>query len=104
MYVYIRIPHELTVALKLWFGIPILSSLQCSCGRVIDCFGDHLGCGYGSLRSKRHDALRDIIYHELLVDNKGGQLEQRCGPDTNSRLGDVFHPDFADGRPGYLTF
>ena len=99
-------PHEITVALKLWLGIPIISPLQsirCSCGCVIDCFGDHvLGCGHGSLRSKRHDALRDIIYHALLVDNEGAQLEQRCGPDSTSRPGEIFHPDFADGRPGYF--
>ena len=36
------------------------------------------------------------------MDNEGAQLEQRCGPDTNSRSGDIFHPDFTDGRPGYF--
>ncbi len=98
--------HEFTVALKLWLKISIISPLQsmrCSCGRVIDCFGDHLlRCGHGYLRSKRHDVQRDIIYHALLVDNEGAQLEQRCGQDSNSRPGDIFHPDFADGRPGYF--
>ena len=40
-----------------------------------DCFGDHLhGCCHGSLRSKHHDSLRDIIYHALLVDKEGARL------------------------------
>ena len=103
IYIYIYI------YIYIWLGIPIISlsqSIRCSCGRVIDCFGDHLlGCGHGSLRSKRHDALRHIIHHALLVDNEGAQLEQRCGPDSVSSVvqsGDIFHPDFADGRPGYF--
>ena len=101
------VPHEFAVALKLLRGIPILSPLQSilSCERVFNCFGDHLlGCGCGSLRSKRHDSLRDVIYHALLVDNKGTQLVQHCRPDTNSRSEDILHPDFAVERPGYLTF
>ena len=36
------------------------------------------------------------------MDNESAQLEQRCGADTNNRPGDIFHPDFVDGPPGYL--
>ena len=50
----------------------------------------------------KYGALRDIIYHALLVDNEGAQLEQCCGSDTNSCPGDIFRPHFADGQPGYF--
>ena len=66
--------HEFVVAIKLWLGISIFPAhpkpIRCACGSTIDAFGDHmLGCGHGHLRSKRHDALRDIVYHALLVDD-----------------------------------
>ena len=43
--------HEFVVAVKLWLGIPIFPSLsnsiRCTCGHIIDVFGDHLlGCGH----------------------------------------------------------
>ena len=38
---------------------------------VMDCFGDHvLGCGHGPLRIKRHNAISEVIWHALLVDNR----------------------------------
>ena len=75
--------HEFVLAVKVWLGIPIFysspQSLRCSCGQIIDQFGDHLlGCGQGPLRTKRHDALRDVIWHALLMDNKGDVREQHC--------------------------
>ena len=99
--------HEFVVAVKLWLGIPIFPSLSNSirytCGHIIDVFGDHLlGCGHGPLRTKRHDALRDIVYHALLVDNGGVRIEQKCGSESNNRPGDVFHPDFVLGHPAYF--
>ena len=70
---------------------------------MIDKFGDHfLGCRKNSLRSKRHDALRDTIFNALLIDDKGTLLEQRFSSQTNNRPGDVYHPNFQFGRPAYI--
>ena len=75
---------------------------QCPCGQVIDAFGDHLlGCGHGPLRIKRHDALRDIIWQALLLDNSRAIREQRCD-NSNERPGDIFHPDFQLGKPAFF--
>ena len=72
-------------------------------GVQLDPFGDHLlGCGHGVLRIQRHDALRDIVYHALRMDNPGVRTEQRCQGDHQDRPGDIFHPDFQDGRPAYF--
>ena len=77
-------------------------SLRCPCGKVIDPQGDHpLGCGLGPFRIKRHDSLRDIIWQALLVDNPRATQEQHCGV-NNSRPGDIFHPDFVQGKPAYF--
>ncbi|XP_062518293.1 uncharacterized protein LOC134193482 [Corticium candelabrum] len=97
--------EEYVIALRLRLGIPIFPSLstRCPCGSIIDAYGDHvLGCGYGNLRIKRHDALRDVIFHTLLEDHSGTRREQHCGGYNNSRPGDVYHPDFLLGRPGYF--
>ena len=68
--------HEFTTAVHLWLGLPLFSSppnaVRCICGQVLDKFGDHLlGCWKISLRSRRHDALRDVIFQALLVHDKG---------------------------------
>ena len=69
----------------------------------MDCFGDHvLGCGHGPLRIKRHNAISEVIWHALLVDNKESKREQKCGGESNNRPGDVFHPDFLEGRPAFF--
>ena len=101
------LPHEHVLALRLWLGITIFplppAALRCICGVQLDPFGDHLlGCGHGVLRIQRHDALRDIVYHALRMDNPGVRTEQRCQGDHLDRPGDIFHPDFQDGRPAYF--
>ena len=68
--------HEFTIAVHLWLGLPLYSSppnaVRYICGQVLDKFGDHLlGCRKISLRSRRHDALRDVIFQALLVHDKG---------------------------------
>ena len=69
----------------------------------MDCFGDHvLACGHGSLRIKRHNAISEVIWHALLVDNRDSKREQKCGGESNNRRGDVFHPDFLEGRPAFF--
>ena len=58
----------------------------------MDCFGDHvLGCGHGPLRTKRHNAISEVIWHARLVDNKEFKRVQKCGGESNNRPGDVFH-------------
>ena len=77
-------------------------SIHCSCGSVVDQFGDHLlGCGHGPMRIRQHDALCDVVFHALLQDNSGCKREQRCGSSLD-RPGDVNHPDFLYGKPAYL--
>ena len=71
------------------------------CGHELDIFGDHaLGCG--PLRIKRHDALCDVIFHWLLLDNSNVRREQRCSSHSMTRPGDVFHPDFSLGKAAYF--
>ena len=97
--------EESVIALRLWLGIPIFPSLstRCPCGSTIDAYGDHvLGCGSGNLRIKPHDALCDVVFHALLQDHSGTRREQHCVGYNNSRPGDVYHPDFLLGRPGYF--
>ena len=92
---------------RLWLGIPLfpsdLGSKRCFCGQILDQFGDHLlGCGHNNLRIRRHDTLSDVLFHALLVDNANCRKEQRCSSDNSTRPGDVFHPDFDQGRPTYF--
>ena len=61
----------------LFFHSLLTKSLKCTCGTIFDRHGDHfLSCGHVQLRIKRHDYLYDIIYHELLTDNKNIKREQ----------------------------
>ena len=97
---------EFLVALKVWLGIPLnpLSSpVVCPCSNIIDRYGDHLlGCSHGPYRIRRHNALRDIIYHALKQDNQNVKLEQSAGGSSNTRPGDVYHPDFDNGKPSFF--
>ena len=93
-----------SLSFRFVYGLAVTYSLNrlVVCGHIIDFYGDHvLGCGHGPLRIKRHNALCDIIWHSLLLDNKGAIKEQRCG-ESNNRPGDVFHPDFKFGKPAYF--
>ena len=99
--------HEFVLALRLWLGVPIFpgdpSCQRCVCRQWVDPFGDHvLGCGHGPLRIKRHDALREVIYHALSNDNSEVRMEQRCRGDRQSRPGDVFHPSFKNKWQAYF--
>ncbi len=38
----------------------------------------------------------------MLLDNKATRREQRICGDSQDRPGDIFHPDFTDGRPTYF--
>ena len=99
-------PAEFVVALRLWLGIPVFPEADLtlwSCHQLIDRFGDHLiGCSHGPLRIRRHNALYDIIYYALLEDSADVRREQGVSGESASRPGDVFHPDFHNGRPTYF--
>ena len=102
--------QEFVCSLWYWLGIPLFTStdpIRCSCGSVVDRFGDHLlGCmwpSHGPMRIRRYDALCDIVFHALLQDNSGCKREQRCGSSLDRRPGDVFHPDFCMvAKPAYF--
>ena len=91
------------MALRLWLGIPVFPEADpnlCSCHQLVDHFGDHLiGCSHDI---RRHNALCDIIYYALLEDSADVCREQRVSGESASRPGDVFHPDFHNGRPTYF--
>ena len=93
-------PHDFTIALRLWLGIPLFpSSPLCTCLSVINQFGDHLlGYSHGPLRIQCHNALVSIVHHALLQDHSGVLREQGI----SSHPGDIYHPDFHLGRPAYF--
>ena len=95
---------EFVVGLCLWLGVSLFpSSPLCKCLSSIDCFGDHLlGCSHGPMGIRHHDALVSILHHALLQDHPGTLKEQRASFDDNSKPGDIFHPDFQNGRPAYF--
>ncbi len=61
-----------------------------------------MGCGFGPLRTRRHNALCGILWRALSQDNPNAKCEQMVIGDIQIRPGDVFHPDFSDGRPTYF--
>ena len=102
--------HEFIVTIRLWLDIPIFpaansnNALRCICGQVIDRFGNHLlGCSYDSTLLKRHNALCNIMWHALLSDDKSCRREQNCSANHQSHPGDIYHPDFLNGNPAFLT-
>ena len=99
--------REFIIAVCTWLGIPFFppppSSKRCSCGQVLDSYGDHLlGCGEGNWRNRRHNTLADVAFEALLSDNANCSCEQRLCGDSNARPGDIYHPDFERGRPTYF--
>ena len=99
--------HEFVISIRLWLGIKMFpsppTSILCTCRQHIDPFGDHLiSCGTGPERTRRHNALAEVIFQALLVKNKDVVKEVRCSGSDESRPGDVFHPDFLEGKPAYF--
>ena len=89
---WLEIPH-----------IPPSTPLLCPCSNHIDPYGDHIiGCAHGPYRIRRHDALRNTIFHTLREDNPNVLLEQRVSGDSGTRPGDIYHPDFDNGRPTFF--
>ena len=98
--------EEYVTTSKVWLGLPFpppCRVIRCLCGHVLDEFGDHLlGCGRRALRTKRHNALTDILFHYVLSDNSDCKIEQGCSSTNYKKPGDIFHPDFLDGRSAYF--
>ena len=99
--------EEFVTGIRVYLGLQLFPSppnvVRCSCGHILDVYGDHLlGCGNKGLRIKRHNTLRDVIFHYLLSDNKASKIEQTCNSNNNKRPGDLYHPDFLEGRPAYF--
>ena len=57
---------------------------------------------HGPLRIKRNNVPCKVIYHAILTNNKHAKREQRCSGYDNSRPGNIFHPDFLLGCPGFF--
>ena len=96
--------QEFIIDIRIWLGIPLFpdspDSLRCVCGSIVNPHEDHLlGCGYDSALNRRHNTLCDIIWHALSIDNKATRREQTCSSNSKAHPGDIFHPDFVDGRP-----
>ena len=99
--------EEFATASKLWLGFPFFSSqscnLRCICGHVLDKYLDHLlDCGRRSLHTKRHNTLRDVLFQYLISDNSDCKVEQGCSSNNYKKPGDLFHPDFLDGRSAFF--
>ncbi len=97
--------QKFVVALRLRLGIAVFprhsTSYRCTCNHVIHEHGDHaLGCG--PLRIKRQDAVCDVIYHRLLKENADTRREEGCSTLSFDRPGDVYKPDFSQGKPAYF--
>ena len=76
---------------------------MCTCGQPVDIYGDHLlECNHGPFRIRRHDALHDVVWHALLQDNTTVCREQRITGDCHDRPGDIYPPDFSNGKPSFF--
>ena len=69
-------------------------------GHAVKIIGWGIPCGSGPTRTKRHDSLRDILWHALLTDNSDVKKEQITGGQDSS--GDIYHPDFINGKPAFF--
>ena len=83
-------PNEFPLTVRIWLEIssfPSTPALLCPCGSVIDPNGDHLlSC---SFQDQTHDAIRDIIYEALLLDNQSVKREQSASNQSRNRPGDI---------------
>ena len=76
---------------------------SCTCRSYLDQHGDHLlGCDQGPFRICRHDALCNIVFHTLSQDNPNVRREERIWGESGDHPGDIYHPDFANGRSAYF--
>ncbi len=99
-------PHEFVTSLRLNFELrfsqhPQTQSVMCAVMNGIFLVTMLLAVVLFVL-IKRDDALCDVIFHWLLLDNSNVRREQRCSSHSMTRPVDVFHPDFSLGKPAYF--
>ena len=108
-----------------WLRVPFYdSAFHCSyCDEVIDRYGDHcLTCAVGGDRTKRHNLIRNEVYHQCESAGLNPELErpgllqprptigatQESGvsrdSDENRRPADVYLPKWRRGIPAALDF
>ena len=51
---------------------------------------------------QKHNALRDVLFQYLISDNSDCKVEQGCSSNNYKKPGDLFHPDFLDGRSAFF--
>ena len=91
---------EYTCALRYWLSIPFLTlPIFVLVVLLLICM---VGCGQGPLRIYRLDVLTYILFQALLQDNHQVKREQRIFSSSAMCPGDIFHPDFSDGKPTYF--
>ena len=61
-----------------------------------------LGYGDGPLCMRRHNALCELVFEALGIDNPGTKQEICCSSEDNSRPGDIVHPNFAHSNGAYF--
>ena len=54
------------------------------------------------MRIYRHDSLVNILYNAVSQDHPGVLKEQCASYNNGLRPGDIFHPDFQNGRSAYF--
>ena len=96
---------EFTCALRYWLSIPFLTLpifvlVVLPLIRMVITFWAVARDLFGSIR--RHDVLTYILFQALLQDNRQVKREQRIFNSSAVRPGDIFHPDFSDGKPTYF--
>ena len=93
------------VTVCIWLGVPLFPTAQlCTCLSSINYHDNHLlGCSYGPLHIRRHDALTYILFHSMLLDNPGVLREQKVSVDNQSQPGDMYYPDFCQGHLAFFN-
>ena len=88
-------PNEFPLAVRIWLGIPSFPStpaLLCPYGSVIVSSRDHpLGCSHNPFRIRWHNAICDIIYEALLLDNQSVKREQSASSQSRNKPGAALH-------------
>jgi hypothetical protein len=92
-------------AVRLWVGSPIMESGRCACGAISDQLGNHaLHCRFGGGTIRRHNRIRDILFHACGVAGLLPELEKPgILPGGEERPADVFVNRWPGGGPALLA-
>lgn len=109
--------------IKRWLRVPLLDKeIHCPyCDDMVDMFGDHcLTCGCGGDRTKRHNLLRNEVFHQCVSSGLNPELERpgllqprpiigsfhdsgaARDQNANRRPADVYLPKWRNGAPAAL--